>query len=86
MVLKLVPLDEPRVPIDDEAAYEKILRAAFSSRRKMLGNSLGSVLKKGEADKILATAGIDRTRRAETLSVEEFGALYREAVKSGEIA
>lgn len=86
VVLKLDPLQEPRVPVADEAVYEKILRAAFSSRRKMLANSLGAVLKKGEADKVLAAAGIDRTRRAETLTVEEFGALYREAVKSGEIA
>ena len=85
VVLKLTPLPEPRVPIADEAAYEKILRAAFSSRRKMLGNSLGSALKKGGADRVLAAAGIDRTRRAETLSVEEFGAIYSEAVKSGEL-
>ncbi|MCC6712682.1 MAG: ribosomal RNA small subunit methyltransferase A [Candidatus Dadabacteria bacterium] len=86
VVLKLTPLSEPRVPIPDEAAYEKILRASFSSRRKMLGNSLGSLLKKGAADKVLAAAGIDRTRRAETLSVKEFGAICREAVKSGELA
>ncbi len=86
VVLKLTPLPEPRVPIADEAAYERILRAAFSSRRKMLGNSLGSAFKKGAADRILAAAGVDRTRRAETLSVEEFGAVYREAVKSGELA
>lgn len=86
LVLKLTPLPEPRVPIADEAAYERILRAAFSSRRKMLGNSLGSAFKKGAADRILAAAGVDRTRRAETLSVEEFGAVYREAVKSGELA
>ncbi len=85
VVLKLTPLSEPRVPIADEAVYERILRAAFSSRRKMLGNSLGSALKKGAADRVLAAAGIDRTRRAETLSVEEFGAIYSEAVKSGEI-
>ncbi|HML95027.1 MAG TPA: 16S rRNA (adenine(1518)-N(6)/adenine(1519)-N(6))-dimethyltransferase RsmA [Thermodesulfobacteriota bacterium] len=86
VVLKLTPLPEPRVPVADEAAYERILRAAFSSRRKMLGNSLGSALRKGAADRILAAAGIDRTRRAETLSVEEFGAICREAVKSGELA
>jgi len=85
VVLKLIPLPEPRVPIADEAVYERILRAAFSSRRKMLGNSLGSALKKGAADRVLAAAGIDRTRRAETLTVEEFGAIYSEAVKSGEI-
>lgn len=85
VVLKLAPLPEPRVPIADEAVYERILRAAFSSRRKMLGNSLGSALKKGAADRVLAAAGIDRTRRAETLTVEEFGAIYSEAVKSGEI-
>ncbi len=78
VVLKLTPLKAPRVSIDDRAIYEKVIRASFSSRRKMLGNSLKSILPKGTVDNVLESAGIERSRRAETLTIEEFGALYRE--------
>ncbi len=47
---------------------ERVTEAAFGQRRKMLRQSLKRV--GGEA--LLALAGIDGTRRAETLSVEEF--------------
>jgi 16S rRNA (adenine1518-N6/adenine1519-N6)-dimethyltransferase len=47
---------------------ERVTEAAFGQRRKMLRQSLKRV--GGEA--LLAQAGIDGTRRAETLSVEEF--------------
>ena len=50
------------------ARLEAVTKAAFGQRRKMLRQSLKSV--GGEA--LLAKAGIDGTRRAETLSVEEF--------------
>lgn len=78
-VLKFVPLPQPRVPIKDEVLYEKVLRAAFSSRRKMLGNSLRSILSKDEAESVLDSCGIDRRRRAETLTIHEFGLLAVEA-------
>jgi 16S rRNA (adenine1518-N6/adenine1519-N6)-dimethyltransferase len=52
-------------------AFETITRHAFGQRRKMLRQSLKPV--GGEA--LLQAAGIDATRRAETLSVEEFVAL-----------
>ncbi|MDQ1198144.1 16S rRNA A1518/A1519 N6-dimethyltransferase RsmA/KsgA/DIM1 with predicted DNA glycosylase/AP lyase activity [Rhizobium sp. SORGH_AS 787] len=47
---------------------EKVTEAAFGQRRKMLRQSVKSI--GGEA--LLEKAGIDPTRRAETLSVEEF--------------
>lgn len=78
VVLKLIPLTEPRVPVSDEKLYERVVRAAFSSRRKMLGNSLRSILSKEAVETILASAGIDKSRRAETLSIEEYGALTEE--------
>ncbi|ACN13388.1 KsgA [Desulforapulum autotrophicum HRM2] len=56
----------------------KVIKAAFSKRRKTLRNSLAG----GELDidtkvsaKILETAEIDPVRRAETLSVEEYSRL-----------
>jgi 16S rRNA (adenine1518-N6/adenine1519-N6)-dimethyltransferase len=61
---------EPRpTPIAcDLAKLERLTAAAFGQRRKMLRQSVKSL--GGEA--LLAKAGIDPSRRAETLSVDEF--------------
>ncbi|MGB3363701.1 MAG: 16S rRNA (adenine(1518)-N(6)/adenine(1519)-N(6))-dimethyltransferase RsmA [Thermodesulfobacteriota bacterium] len=75
VVLKFVPLKAPRIKVSDEKLYEKVVRAAFSSRRKMIGNSLQSLLSKDVASESLELAGIDKKRRAETLTIEEFGVL-----------
>ncbi|WP_062212171.1 16S rRNA (adenine(1518)-N(6)/adenine(1519)-N(6))-dimethyltransferase RsmA [Aureimonas sp. AU12] len=56
------------------ADLERVTAAAFGQRRKMLRQSLKPV--GGEA--LLARAGIDPQRRAETLSVEEFVRLANE--------
>jgi 16S rRNA (adenine1518-N6/adenine1519-N6)-dimethyltransferase len=64
----------PRVAAD-EAALFRVIKAAFSKRRKTLKNSLStSELGVGapEATNALVAAGIDPTRRAETLTIEEF--------------
>jgi len=45
-----------------------VTEAAFGQRRKMLRQSLKSL----GGEKLLELVGIDATRRAETLSVEEF--------------
>lgn len=75
IVLKLVPLKVPRAAVSDEKLYEKVVRAAFSSRRKMIGNSLQSIMSRDSARELLELSGIDKTRRAETLTIEEFGVL-----------
>ncbi len=61
---------EPRLnPLPcDLGKLERVTAAAFGQRRKMLRQSLKSL--GGEA--LLQKAGIDPSRRAETLSVEEF--------------
>jgi 16S rRNA (adenine1518-N6/adenine1519-N6)-dimethyltransferase len=55
-------------------AMERTTAAAFGQRRKMLRGSLKSL---GDAEGLLAAAGIEGTRRAETLSVAEFDRLAR---------
>jgi 16S rRNA (adenine1518-N6/adenine1519-N6)-dimethyltransferase len=49
----------------------RVTEAAFGQRRKMLRQSLKGM----EGARLLEATGIDGTRRAETLSVEEFVAL-----------
>lgn len=81
-VLRFIPLPRPRVPLTDERIHERVLRASFSSRRKMLGNSLRSLLSGEAVESVLAACGIDRSRRAETLTIEEFGLLANEVARS----
>ena len=65
-VVHIVPRKTPLSA--DLRKLERVTLAAFGQRRKMLRQSLKGI--GGEA--LLAKAGIDGTRRAETLSVEEF--------------
>lgn len=64
---------------------ERLAEAAFAQRRKTLRNSvLASTAWSGAAfDEVLAGAGIDGRRRAETLGVDEFVALASEALSAG---
>lgn len=60
---------------DDEDVLFRVIKAAFGRRRKTLRNSLaGSRLpvEPKQAAELLSMAGIDPSRRAETLSVNEF--------------
>jgi 16S rRNA (adenine1518-N6/adenine1519-N6)-dimethyltransferase len=79
-VVELIPRAEPLAPADMRA-LEAVVAAAFGQRRKMLRSSLKSLA--ADAQAVLDAAGIDGTRRAEELSVEEFCALAR-AYKRGE--
>ena len=73
-VLNLEPLEE-RIEVADEKAFFRCVKAAFAQRRKTLLNSLsaGGGMDKNTVRKILEAADIDPGRRAETLTVEEFG-------------
>lgn len=68
-VVHLVPRANPIAC--DLSKLESITQAAFGQRRKMLRQSLKAL--GGEA--LLARANIDSSRRAETLSIDEFCAL-----------
>src|SRR6516225_6208382 len=77
-VLLLEHRAEPRAEVSDEAFFRKVVKAAFSHRRKTLLNSLRSDPELGEAPQIrdaLGAAGIEPSRRAETLGVGEFARL-----------
>ena len=72
--IRLTTFDEPPFKASDEGLFQKVVRGGFSQRRKMVKNSLAPYLKL-DAEKMSElenASGIDFTRRAETLSVEEF--------------
>lgn len=73
----LRPRPQPLSPAD-MPSLERITAAAFGQRRKMLRQSLKSVVE--NASSLLADCDIEETKRAEELSVEDFCALAR-AVK-----
>jgi 16S rRNA (adenine1518-N6/adenine1519-N6)-dimethyltransferase len=63
---------EPAVSVQDEALFTRVVKTAFSHRRKTLSNSL-KVFQ--DIRDILIQAGIDPQRRPETLSIAEFAGL-----------
>ena len=77
--------EKPPVEVCDEGLFFRVVKAAFSLRRKMLSNSLKNMgIKSEQVAKCLELAGVDGKRRAETLSLEDFAKLtnsFNEAVK-----
>jgi 16S rRNA (adenine1518-N6/adenine1519-N6)-dimethyltransferase len=79
-------LEKPRVGIKDEALFRKVVKASFGHRRKTLKNALKNFgffnSKAWDVEAHFRRAGIDPTRRGETLTLEEFAALS-EAISKG---
>ncbi|MGH2521003.1 MAG: 16S rRNA (adenine(1518)-N(6)/adenine(1519)-N(6))-dimethyltransferase RsmA [Anaerolineales bacterium] len=76
-VVRLDVRPQPAAPVEDVDRFFQIVKAGFSQKRKQLRNSLsgGLRLEASAVDDWLAQAGIDPKRRAETLTLEEWGAL-----------
>ncbi len=76
-VVKLAVRKAPAVAVSDEDMFFKTVKAAFSQRRKTLLNCLSSGFAAPKTDmrEVLISAGIEPTRRGETLDLEEFAAL-----------
>lgn len=86
-VLRLDLRPQPAVAVADTAAFFALVRAGFAAPRKQLRNSLGLGLgRPGSAiDPLLAAAAIDGRRRAETLSLDEWAALYQAVAAAGDL-
>ncbi len=78
-VIRIDPYDHPPLHVPDHDTFFRVVRAGFGQKRKQLKNSLSSnlAISSDSAAALLASAGIDPTRRAETLSMEEWAALAR---------
>jgi 16S rRNA (adenine1518-N6/adenine1519-N6)-dimethyltransferase len=78
-ILKIDVYPKPIVATEDITGFFDIVRAGFSANRKQLPNSLSNGLKVPKTDVIplLEQAGIDPKRRAETLTIDEWGGLYK---------
>jgi 16S rRNA (adenine1518-N6/adenine1519-N6)-dimethyltransferase len=78
-VLRMVIREIPQVDLQEHELFVKIVKMAFSKRRKTLLNNLRSLYTLGYSEKDVAealqNAGIDGTRRGETLTAVELGGL-----------
>lgn len=74
-LLKLTMCDEPKVVVDSEDYFFRIVREAFRGRRKMLKNSLRRFASTDTLSNVFAELNIAPQRRAETLDIVEFAAL-----------
>lgn len=86
-VLHIDIYEKPIITVKDENLFFRVIKTAFSQRRKTLANSLKSIISEksplpglskvaqGGAKELLALSGIEPTRRPETLSIEDFARL-----------
>jgi 16S rRNA (adenine1518-N6/adenine1519-N6)-dimethyltransferase len=68
---------DPSPPVVDETVFARLTKAMFSRRRKTLANALRAYAPAAHLDPghLLVRAGIDGTRRPETLTLPEIGRL-----------
>lgn len=83
-VLRLRVRERPAVDVPDPEALMRLVKAGFLHARKQLGNALpgglaamGMRAEKARVLAALAAAGVDPTRRAETVTIQEWADVYR---------
>ena len=85
-VIELHFRSEPPVEAADETLLFRIIRAAYSKRRKTLLNNLANSellwWSREKAARVLAESGIDGSRRGESLTLEEYALLCNTACET----
>ena len=78
-VVRIEVAEQPTVPDVEEKVFFRVVRAGFGQKRKTLRNALraGLALDVERVVRALTAAGVDPERRAETLSLAEWGAVTR---------
>lgn len=76
-VVTLVPRPEPLAQVNNLEQFSKLVRAAFSAKRKTVRNALlsSSYASGAVIDKIFTETGVDSGLRAEAISIMTFGEL-----------
>jgi 16S rRNA (adenine1518-N6/adenine1519-N6)-dimethyltransferase len=85
MLVRFFMRERPPVEVPSESLLFRIVRGSFQMRRKQLLNTLEDSLgiPKPEVERMSRAAGIDPRRRGETLTLDEFAKLAREAGRMG---
>ncbi len=76
-VIRVDLFSQPLIPNEQIGTFFRLAKAGFSQKRKTLRNALsgGMALGKDEVESLLHSAMIDPNRRAETLSLNDWGNL-----------
>ncbi len=76
-VVRIDTFAQPPLGVSDEKHFFRVVKAGFSQKRKQLKNSLAGGLRRPVPEIVMALkqANIDPTRRAETVSLTEWGRL-----------
>jgi 16S rRNA (adenine1518-N6/adenine1519-N6)-dimethyltransferase len=74
-VMEISRRPTPLAAVRDQDLFARVVKDAFSTRRKMLRRSLGDAFGDDVAAAAFASSGIAGTRRPEELTVVQFGAL-----------
>jgi 16S rRNA (adenine1518-N6/adenine1519-N6)-dimethyltransferase len=84
-VMRVDLFPSPRIPETSLDDFFRLAKAGFSQKRKTLRNALSAGMRwtPSQAEEILSSAGIHSMRRAETLSLEEWGKLVDSARAAG---
>ncbi|QCT00759.1 dimethyladenosine transferase [Paenibacillus algicola] len=86
-VIRLQVRDQPAVAVKNEQHFFEVIQASFAQRRKTIANNLKSKYfpKDGreQLEGLLQEAGIEPTRRGETLSMEEYARLSDVLLEAG---
>jgi 16S rRNA (adenine1518-N6/adenine1519-N6)-dimethyltransferase len=81
-VIRLDLYEEPLLPPAEEEAFFQLVKAGFSQKRKQLHKNLRSLGWTREVvETVLERAGVDGQRRAETLTIGEWTAVYQAYAK-----
>jgi 16S rRNA (adenine1518-N6/adenine1519-N6)-dimethyltransferase len=83
-IVRIELYPHPLLPEEQLGKFFKLIKAGFSQKRKTLRNALsaGLSLPAAKVGELLKQEGIDPMRRAETLSIDEWGKLV-ETFKTG---
>lgn len=76
IVIRLTPLEKPRVDCSSTRLLRRVIKSGFAQRRKMLRNALTSLgVGFEQIDKVFKELRIDPQARAENLSLQQFAML-----------
>lgn len=81
-ILRLQPNPQFEEQIKDFFLFEKLVRQAFSQRRKTLKNTLKNICSASQIEQ----AGLSTTQRAEELSVSDFVSLYKTITRARSVS
>ncbi|MFK4475286.1 16S rRNA (adenine1518-N6/adenine1519-N6)-dimethyltransferase [Paenibacillus sp. RC73] len=86
-VIRLRVREVPPVEVVDEQHFFEVVHASFAQRRKTISNNLKSRFftkeNRDTLEPLLLQAGIEPSRRGETLSIEEFARLSAVLLEAG---